>query len=234
MIMHDEDRELVVVTRSGKEAISDVTGNEKVHTHEEGKGIEEEEITIHQDIAKKPQSDVEKHMPSPKVKQPLPKISPPFTQRLKKKNEDEKFKKNLSVFKTLSINLPLVEVLLEMSGYAMFMKELVTNKNSLDFEMIEVSHSCSAIMTTELIKKKEYPEAFTIPCTIGMLQFAKVLCNLGASINLMPYMIYKQLGLDEAKATTMRLLMADRSTKNPGGYYMTSCFDLGSQLHDHA
>ncbi|KAK4713523.1 hypothetical protein R3W88_019430 [Solanum pinnatisectum] len=64
-----------------------------------------------------------------------------------------------------------------------------------------------------MIKKKEDPVAFSIPCTIGMLQFAKALCDLGAGINLMPYVIYKQLGLGEPKSTTMRLLMADRSIK---------------------
>ncbi|XP_049406170.1 uncharacterized protein LOC125869773 [Solanum stenotomum] len=69
-------------------------------------------------------------------------------------------------------------------------------------------------MTNELIKKREDPGAFTIPCTIGMLQFAKALCDLGEIINLMPYAIYKQLGLGELKATTMRLLMKDRSIKH--------------------
>jgi len=101
-----------------------------------------------------------------------------------------------------------------MLGYAKFMKELVTKKMSLDFEIIEVSHNCSAIMTKELIKKREDSREFTIPCTIGMLQFAKALCDLGASINLMPYVIYKQLGLGEPKSTTMRLLMVDRSIKH--------------------
>ena len=72
-------------------------------------------------------------------------------------------------------------------------------------------------MTNESITKREDVGAFTIPCTIGMLQFAKALCDLGASINLMPYAIYKQLGLGEPKATTMRLLMADRSIKHPVG-----------------
>ncbi|XP_049352117.1 uncharacterized protein LOC125816514 [Solanum verrucosum] len=72
-------------------------------------------------------------------------------------------------------------------------------------------------MTKELIKKRENTGAFTIPYTIGMLQFAKALCDLGASINLIPYEIYKQLGMGEPKATTMRLLMADRSIKHPVG-----------------
>ncbi|KAK4729866.1 hypothetical protein R3W88_022854 [Solanum pinnatisectum] len=205
--MEDDDGGLVVVTHSGKAAIGDVTGNEEAQIHEEDRGIDEEET----------QKYVEKHNPIPKVMQPLPKISPPFPQCLKKKNEDEKFKKFLSVFKTLSFNLPLVEALLEMLSYAKFIKELVTKKRSLDFVKVDVSHSCSEIMTKELIKKREDPRAFTIPCTIGMIQFAKALFDLGASINLMPYAIYIQLGLGELKATTMRLLMADRSIKHPMG-----------------
>ncbi|XP_049391527.1 uncharacterized protein LOC125855924 [Solanum stenotomum] len=104
-----------------------------------------------------------------------------------------------------------------MPGYTKFMKKLVTKKRSLDYDTIEVPHSCSAIMTNESITKREDPGAFKIPCTIGMLQFAKTLCDLGANINLMPYAIYKQLGLGEPKATTMRLLMANRSIKHPVG-----------------
>ncbi|XP_049348123.1 uncharacterized protein LOC125812677 [Solanum verrucosum] len=121
----------------------------------------------------------------------------------------------MSVFKSLSINLPLVEALLEMPGYAKFMKELITKKRSFEYEMIEVAHSCSAIMTNDSITKRKDLGEFTIPCTIGMLQFAKALCDLGASINLIPYAIYKQLGLGEPKATTMRLFMVDRSIKHP-------------------
>ncbi|XP_015163800.1 uncharacterized protein [Solanum tuberosum] len=102
-----------------------------------------------------------------------------------------------------------------MSGYAKFMKELVTMKRSLDFGRIEGSHSCSEIKTNEMIKKKKDPEAFTIPCTIGMLQFTKALCDLRASINLMSYAIYKKLGLGEPKSTTMRILIVDRSIKHP-------------------
>ncbi|XP_049399796.1 uncharacterized protein LOC125863862 [Solanum stenotomum] len=116
---------------------------------------------------------------------------------------------------SLSINIPLVEALLEMPGYAKFMKELVTKKGNLEYETIEVPHSCSAIMTNDSITEREDPGAFTIPCTIGMLQFAKALWDLRASINLMPYAINKKLGLGEPKATTMRLLMANRSIKHP-------------------
>ncbi|KAK4723870.1 hypothetical protein R3W88_026649 [Solanum pinnatisectum] len=104
-----------------------------------------------------------------------------------------------------------------MSGNVKFMKELVTKKRSVDFETVEVSHSCSAIMTSNVVVKKVDLGVFTIPCTIGMFQFAKALCDLGASINLMSFAIFKQLRLGEPKSTTMCLLMADQSIKHPIG-----------------
>ena len=48
-----------------------------------------------------------------------------------------------------------------------------------------------------------------------MLHFAKALCDLGASIYLMPLSIYKKLGLWATKPTVMRLLMDDRTVKKP-------------------
>ena len=41
----------------------------------------------------------------------------------------------------------------------------------------------------------------------------KALCDLGASINLMPLSIYKKLGLGDPKPTAMQLLMANRTLK---------------------
>ncbi|XP_015170484.1 uncharacterized protein [Solanum tuberosum] len=201
----DHDKCLAVLTRSGKVAGGDVKMNDGPNT-----SGEEEDIVNVERSDQAPKNSI------PKEEEENPRQST-TEELLKKRNEDEKFKKFLSMFKTLSINLPLVEALLEMSGYAKFMKELVTKKKSMDFETIEVSHNCSTIMSSDVIKKKEVPGAFTILCTIGMLQSAKALCDLGVSINLMSYAIFKQLGLGEPKSTTMRLLMADRSSKYPIG-----------------
>ncbi|XP_049364536.1 uncharacterized protein LOC125829342 [Solanum verrucosum] len=116
-----------------------------------------------------------------------------------------------------AIKILEVQALLEMPRYIKFMKELVTKKMSLDYETIEVPHSCSAIMTNDSITKRKDPGEFTIPCTFGMIQFARAFCDLGVSINLMPYEIYKKLGLGEPKATKLILLMADLSIKRPVG-----------------
>ena len=45
----------------------------------------------------------------------------------------------------------------------------------------------------------------------------KALLDLGASVNLLPYSMYKHLGLGELKATSITLSLADRSIKIPKG-----------------
>ena len=59
--------------------------------------------------------------------------------------------------------------------------------------------------------------SFTIPCKIGNSIFERALCDLGASINLMPLSIFRRLGLGEAKPTTVILQSIDRSLKHPRG-----------------
>ncbi|XP_070034890.1 uncharacterized protein [Nicotiana tomentosiformis] len=65
--------------------------------------------------------------------------------------------------------------------------------------------------------KLEDPSAFTIPCTIGSANFAKALCDLGVSIKLMTYSVFKTLGIRKPRPISMRLQMADRTMKRPLG-----------------
>ena len=55
------------------------------------------------------------------------------------------------MLKQLSINVPLVEALEQMPGYAKFMKDLVTKKRSVTFEDDDRTQHCSAIATRSLV-----------------------------------------------------------------------------------
>ncbi|KAL5569995.1 hypothetical protein UlMin_026570 [Ulmus minor] len=105
-----------------------------------------------------------------------------------------------------------------MPKYAKFLKEVLSNKRRLEVnEKVMLTEECSAILQRKLPQKLKDPGSFTIPCTIGDFEFDKVLCDLGASINLMPLSIFRKLGLGEVKPTTVSLQLADRSIKHPRG-----------------
>ncbi|KAL5548894.1 hypothetical protein UlMin_004125 [Ulmus minor] len=105
-----------------------------------------------------------------------------------------------------------------MPKYAKFLKEVLSNKRRLEAnEKVMLTEECSAILQRKLPPKLKDPGSFTIPCTIGDFEFDKVLCDLGASINLMPLSIFRKLGLGEVKPTTVSLQLADRSIKHPRG-----------------
>ncbi|XP_009760170.1 uncharacterized protein [Nicotiana sylvestris] len=103
-----------------------------------------------------------------------------------------------------------------MTGYAKFMKDLVTKKWSMNFETIKVTHQVSAIVHA-MAPKLDDPGVFMFPCTIGSVEFAKSLCDFRASINLMPYSTFKTLVIGKPRPTSMRLKMAIRTMKRPFG-----------------
>ena len=52
---------------------------------------------------------------------------------------------------------------------------------------------------------------------IGGTYVEKALLDLGANVNLLPYLVYNQLGLGQLKPTSITLSLADRSIKIPKG-----------------
>ncbi|XP_075086361.1 uncharacterized protein LOC142169059 [Nicotiana tabacum] len=84
-------------------------------------------------------------------------------------------------------------------------------------EMLKQIQTCGVVVTRHIAEKLSDPGNFTIPCTIGNYAFAKALCDLGASINMMPLDIYKRLGIGRARPTSMLLQLADRIVKRPSG-----------------
>uniref|UniRef100_A0A1S3XVM1 Uncharacterized protein n=1 Tax=Nicotiana tabacum TaxID=4097 RepID=A0A1S3XVM1_TOBAC len=65
------------------------------------------------------------------------------------------------------------------------------------FEMLKQIQICSAVVTRPIAEKMFDPGSFTIPCTIGNFAFAKALCDLGASINIMPWISIRGWALGE-------------------------------------
>ncbi|GJW31278.1 reverse transcriptase domain-containing protein, partial [Tanacetum coccineum] len=76
---------------------------------------------------------------------------------------------------------------------------------------------CSAIILNKVPEKLKDLGKFLIPCALQELDRTNALADSGASINLLPHSIYKQLGLGALKPTRMTLELANRSFTHPMG-----------------
>jgi hypothetical protein len=103
-------------------------------------------------------------------------------------------------------------------AYAKFLKDMVAmnRKTNVPKKAFLIEHASSIIQCKYPIKYK-HPGCPTISCKIGNHDIERALLDLGASVKLLPYLVYVQLGLGELKPTKMTLQLADRSLKIPRG-----------------
>ncbi|GKD76575.1 reverse transcriptase domain-containing protein, partial [Tanacetum coccineum] len=80
-----------------------------------------------------------------------------------------------------------------------------------------VNAECSAIIINKVPEKLKDPGKFLIPCALQELDRTSALADSGASINLLPHSIYKQLGFGALTPTRMTLELANRSITHPMG-----------------
>ncbi|XP_028785464.1 uncharacterized protein LOC114741374 [Neltuma alba] len=97
------------------------------------------------------------------------------------------------MFKQLHINISFTEALEQMHKYAKFLKDVLSKKKIFgEFETVALTEDCKHFN-------------------------GKALCDLGASVNLMPVAVFNRLNLGETRPTIVTLLFADRSISHPKG-----------------
>lgn len=101
---------------------------------------------------------------------------------MKKKVKEGKYKKFISILRELTINIPFVKSLKQISGYTKFINNLVTKKRMVSHELIDNVHHYCTIAFRSLVKKKEDLGSFMIPCTIGSFNFTKALYDSGTTL----------------------------------------------------
>nr|GEV27998.1 hypothetical protein [Tanacetum cinerariifolium] len=154
-----EDEDIEETTMSGLTYDSPVNPNAKttvIHGDSDAE-VDEGKIEVEPSSSKQTKSD------PPPLEVYKPKIS--YPQRLRKENMEERYAKFIDLIKEVRINVPLVDVLTGMPNYGKFLKDLVSNKRSVEYLS---------------------------------------LVDLGASINLMPYLLYTSLSGNTLKPTRMR------------------------------
>ena len=145
-------------------------------------------------------------------------VPPPFPQALRKKKSSINQTEMLEVFQQVKVNIPLLDMIKQVPTYAKFLKDLCTVKRGLNVnKKAFLTEQVSAIIECKTPVKYKDPGCPTISVNIGGISVEKALLDLGASVKLFPYSMYKQLGLGELKPTSITLSLADRSIKIPKG-----------------
>ena len=115
------------------------------------------------------------------------------------------------------MNIPPLVVRKQIPSYAKFLKDLCTVKHKLNVSKKALIEQVNAIIQNNRPPKFKDPGCPTISCVIGNSKIEKALLDLGASVNLLPYSMYEQLGLGELKRTSIILQLVDRFVIIPKG-----------------
>jgi hypothetical protein len=141
----------------------------------------------------------------------------PFPHQATKSVEDEKFIHFGEVIQRMYIHIPMLDAM-QVPTYARYLKDILNQKQPIpEIDRLMFVERCSAAILDGLPDKMGDPDVPTISCLIGTQKFDQALCDLGASVNIMPKVTYDQLNHDSLVPTSMHLQLVDQSIKCPVG-----------------
>ena len=80
-----------------------------------------------------------------------------------------------------------------------------------------MTEQSTSLIRNNFPPKYKDPGSLTISIVVGNSKLGHALVSLGASVNLLPYSVYVELGLGELEPTNITLQLVDRSVKIPRG-----------------
>ncbi|XP_042059548.1 uncharacterized protein LOC121804066 [Salvia splendens] len=121
-----------------------------------------------------------------------------------------------SMFKDMDVKVPLLTAL-KMPPISKFIKDYLAGKVNEEGRLITDENVSAVIQKSDLPSKKTDPGMFTLLISIVDIQVEHAMCDLGASINVLPYSIYRKLGETKLVDTDIMIQLADRSCIHPEG-----------------
>ncbi|GJX10548.1 hypothetical protein Tco_0200407 [Tanacetum coccineum] len=134
----------------------------------------------------------------------------------RRENADEQKEKFYEIFKDMSFEISFMDALTLMPKFASTLKALIGNKEKLsEMARTPLNEHCSAVILNKLPKKLGDPGRFLIPCKFPRMDECLALADLGASINLMPFSVWKKLNDDVSSKPRHELRPANILTPRP-------------------
>jgi hypothetical protein len=136
------------------------------------------------------------------VKEDVPKYVPPlrfvhFPQRLVKSDLVQQFGKVGEWMRKLNLTVLFVKAITQMSAYVKCLKEIMSKNKGLK--------EVETVILNNLPPKIKDHGSFTIPCSLGNIKFKNTLCDVGATVSLMPRSVFEMLGIGGLKQTNISL-----------------------------
>jgi len=216
-----EDECKKIALRSGK-VIGGATMDEKV---EKGGGDEERDVSLDEkkggvenesedrDVVEEEKSKGKALAPNDEY---VPKL--PFPQRFRRAKLDVQFGKFLEILKGIYIDIPFVEAVKQMPNFVKFLKEFVIKRRCVeDCNVVNLSKESSDAIQNRLPPKLKDPGSFNIPTNVGRMYVKKSLCDLGASVSIIPMSLVDKIGDGVLKPSNVALKLADESLRYPIG-----------------
>jgi len=126
------------------------------------------------------------------------------------------------VFADLLLHQQYVNILLldamQVPTYAKYLRDILNNKKPLPkTKVIKITEECNEVILNKFLEKKKDPGCPTIDCSIGRQHFEHALSDLGASVSVMPKVIFDKLNHTTLSPTLIYLQLADESICHPAG-----------------
>ena len=142
----------------------------------------------------------------------------PYPHRLRAPKKMTNHSEIYELFKQVKLNIPLLDTIKKIPSYAKCLKDLCTVKWKLGVNKEAfMTEQSTSLIRNNLPPKYKDPGSPTISIVVGNSKLGHALVDLGASVNLLPYSVYVDLGLGELEPTNITLQLADRSVKIPRG-----------------
>jgi hypothetical protein len=103
--------------------------------------------------------------------------------------EDEKFSSLVEVIQRMYVHIPILDTM-QVPTYARYLKDILNQKRPIpEMDRLMFVKRCSSAILDGLPDKIGDPGVPTISCLIGTQKFDQALCDLKASVSVMPKVI---------------------------------------------
>ncbi|GJT78321.1 putative ribonuclease H-like domain-containing protein [Tanacetum coccineum] len=135
---------------------------------------------------------------------------------MKEQEDEAQAFRMLESLKKLKINRSLIRAVKRRPEYLMYVKDVFSSKKMIvEMDEVWLNDRCTTVLQNLPPLRENDPGSFTLPCLIFSSNIRSALADLGASINVMPFSMFKKLQIGNLQPTNMMVEMSDRSKKAP-------------------